>query len=75
MEGSDNYVRKELTVAGMPYYIGQELTLYYDKENPHNMLFDSGKGFIVMIVFTLLIAAFFIAACFMINSSILKGEL
>ncbi|HMI79406.1 MAG TPA: DUF3592 domain-containing protein [Ferruginibacter sp.] len=74
-EDTNQYIRKELTVAGMPYAVGQELPLYYDKKDPYKMVFDSGKGFIPMIIFTLLIAAFAIAACFLINKSILNGEM
>jgi len=75
LEGTNQYIRKELTVAGMPYSVGQELPLYYDPKDPNKMAFDSGKGFIAMIIFTLLIAGFAIAACFLINKSILNGEM
>ena len=65
--GTNYTITKQLTVAGMPYQVGDELPLYYDSKNPEKMLFDSGKSFIMLIVFTLLIAAFFIFACVMIS--------
>lgn len=75
VEGSNQVVQKQITVAGIPYRVGDKLPLYYDRNNPGKMLLDSGKGFIVLLVFTLLLAAFFIAACFMIQRSIEAGEI
>jgi hypothetical protein len=75
VEGSNQFVQKQITVAGMPYQVGDKLPLYYDRKNPGKILLDSGKGFIVLLVFTLLLAAFFIAACFMIQGSIEAGEM
>ncbi|MPR36309.1 DUF3592 domain-containing protein [Salmonirosea aquatica] len=64
-----------ITVAGMPYQIGQQLPLYYNKQNPADIQLDSGKGFIFQLIFTGLIALFSIAACFLIQHSINTGEL
>jgi len=75
LENSKHYVEKEINVAGMPYHVGQELPLYYDRNDPHKMSLDSGKAFIPLVIFTLLIAAFSIVACFLINRSISNGEL
>lgn len=75
VEGSNQVVQKQITVAGTPYLVGDKLPLYYDRNNPNKMLLDSGKGFIFLLVFTLLLAAFFIAACFMIQRSIEAGEI
>ncbi|HMK04827.1 MAG TPA: DUF3592 domain-containing protein [Ferruginibacter sp.] len=75
IEDSNQWMRKQLTVAGMPYSVGQELPVYYDKKHPHKMVLDPGKGSIVMIIFTLLIAAFVIAACFFINKDLANGTL
>jgi len=68
-------IKKGITVAGLPYQAGDKLPLYYDRQDPHKMLLDSGSGFTLMLVFTLLIAVFIIAACFMIQRSIETGEL
>lgn len=75
VEGSSQVMQKQITVAGTPYQVGDTLPLYYDRKNPGKMLLDSGKGFIVLLVFTLLLAAFFIAACFMIRNSIAAGKM
>jgi len=68
-------ITKEITVAGLPYQVGDNLPLYYDKQNPHKMALDSGSGFTIMLLFTLLLAIFIIAACFMINYSIETGQM
>ncbi len=75
IEGSNQVVQKQITVAGLPYQVNDKLPLYYDRNDPNKMLIDSGKGFIVLIVFTLVLAAFSIAACFLINKSIAAGEI
>ena len=75
IEGSKQVIQKRITVAGLPYQTGDKLPLYYDRSDPNKMLIDSGKGFIVLIVFTLLLAAFSIAACFLIDKSIAAGEM
>lgn len=75
IKGSSEVVQKHVSVAGMPYRAGDQLPLYYDRNDPDKMLFDSGKSFIVLLVFTLLLAAFFIAACVMIHQSVAAGEM
>lgn len=75
IEGSNEVVQKQISVAGMPYQVGDQLPLYYDRNSPGKMMFDSGKSFTILLIFTLLLAAFFIAACFMINNSIAAGEM
>jgi hypothetical protein len=67
--------RRSISVAGVPYKVGDKLPMYYDKNNPEKMLLDSGKVFIFMVIFTLLIAIFGIVVCFLINNSIAKGEI
>lgn len=74
-ESSNLVIQKRITVAGMPYQVGDKLPLYYDRNDPNNVQFDSGKGFIVLLIFTLLLAAAMIAACFLINKSIAAGEI
>jgi Protein of unknown function (DUF3592) len=64
---TNQWVRKNLIVSGRPYEVGQELPLYYDRKDPNKMAVGEGKGHIVMIVLTLLLAAFVVAACFLIN--------
>ncbi|MGB4844130.1 MAG: DUF3592 domain-containing protein [Ferruginibacter sp.] len=65
----------EIVVAGIPYTEGQTLTVYYYPQYPHKVILDGGKSFVFGLVFTLIIAAFIIAACFMINKGIEAGEL
>lgn len=68
-------LNKEIVVAGMPYTEGQNLQVYYYPQNPYKVILDGGKSFVFGLIFTLIIAAFIIAACFMINNSIAAGEL
>jgi len=75
VKGNAKVITKEIIVAGMPYQVGDNLPLYYDSQNPHKMVLDSGKGFTIMLLFTLLLAIFIIAACFMINYSIETGQM
>ncbi len=73
--GTNTFCRKEINVGGSPYQIGQQLPLYYKKDNPLEMQLDSGKSFIILIIFTLILAAFAIFACYMINQGIETGTL
>ncbi len=75
VENNHQVIQKRITVAGLPYQVGDKLPLYYDRNDPNKVQFDSGKGFIVLLIFTLLLAAGMIAACFMINKSIAAGEM
>lgn len=75
LEDSNQVVQKQIRVAGLPYQVGDKLPLYYNRTDPGKMVFDSGKGFIVLLIFTLLIAVAMIAACFMISKSIAAGEM
>lgn len=59
-------ISNSIIVAGSPYKKGDQLPLFYDKVNPYNIQLDAGKNFIFLIVFSLLIAAIFIIACFII---------
>ncbi|HMS35028.1 MAG TPA: DUF3592 domain-containing protein [Ignavibacteria bacterium] len=67
-------IKKEISVAGLPYKEGDKLPLYYDKNDPGKIQLDSGRGFIFMLVFTFLIAVFAVAACWMIYTGIQTGE-
>ena len=68
-------IAKEITVAGMPYKAGDSLPMYYDRNDPEKMLLDSGSGFSVQLLLTILLAAFVITACYLIYTGILSGEL
>ena len=68
-------IKKEITVAGMPYKAGDSLPIYYDRSDPEKMLLDSGSGFSLLLLFTILLAAFVITACYLIYTGILSGEL
>ena len=69
-------ISKKIPVAGLPYAIGESLPIIYNPQNPRKMLLDAGKkSFTGMMVFTLLIAAFIIFACFMIQKGVASGEL
>src|SRR6185295_19960418 len=37
-------IRKEIIVAGVPYKTGDNLPMYYDRNNPHRMILDGGKN-------------------------------
>ncbi len=67
-------IKKEISVAGLPYKEGDKLPIYYDRNDPGKIHLDSGKGFIFMLVFTLLIAVFTAAACWMIYTGIQAGN-
>ena len=73
--GTRETFTKKIPVAGLPYAIGDSLPIIYNPQNPRKILLDAGKSFIPMLVFTLLIAAFVIFASFMINKSIVSGEM
>lgn len=66
---------KKIPVAGLPYAVGESLPIIYNPQNPRKILLDAGKSFTPMLVFTLFIAILIIAACFMINKSMLSGEI
>jgi hypothetical protein len=66
---SGEMISNQITVGGMPYDIGDNLPVYYDRNDPYNMILDPGKSYIVIVIFTLLIALSMMGACFMINKS------
>ena len=68
-------LKKNLRVAGLPYSVGDKLKVYYDPNKPKRMMLDMKKGFIPMLIFTIIIAAVVIWACFKINQSLINGEL
>jgi hypothetical protein len=68
-------IEQEIIVGGMPYAIGDELPLLYEKDNPAKNILDPGKSYIAILIFTLLLAAFMIFACYMIEGSIERGEM
>ncbi len=66
-------IEKQITVAGNPYTVGQQLSLLYKKENPRKSIIDPEKSFTVMIVFTIIIALLIITATFLIRKSVAEG--
>ena len=56
------YISKQIIVGGNPYSVGQNLPVYYDPKDPYNMVLDPGKSYIIILIFTLLLAAFMIFA-------------
>lgn len=68
-------ITKEITVAGIPYKTGDILPIYYDRNDPEKMLLNSESGFSVLLLFTILLGAFVITACYLIYSGIRSGEL
>jgi hypothetical protein len=68
-------IEQEIIVGGMPYAIGDELPLLYEKDNPAKNILDPDKSYIAILIFTLLLAAFMIFACYMIQGSIERGEM
>ncbi len=57
-------IEKSILVAGSPYSAGDRFPIYYDPKNPRKPQVALKKGFIFILVFTLIIAAFVIFACF-----------
>ena len=66
---------KNLRVAGIPYSIGDELPVIYDPVNPKRMQLDMRKGYIPVLIFTIIIAAFVIFACFKIKEMLDSGAM
>ena len=73
--GTGEIIRKEIIVAGVPYSPGDNLPMYYDRNDPHKMILDGGKSFIVMIVFTSIIALFLLFAVYMIRKAVAEGSM
>lgn len=73
--GTGETISKKIPVAGLPYAIGESLPIIYNPQKPRKILLDAGKSFTPMLVFTLVLAIFIIAACFMINKSLVSGEM
>jgi hypothetical protein len=68
-------ITKNLRIAGVPYAVGDELPIFYDPSNPKHMQLDMKKGFVAMLVFTLIIAIAIIWACFKLNQMVNNGEI
>lgn len=66
-------ISKNLRVAGLPYLVGDELPMIYDPVNPRRMQLDFKKGFIPMLVFTIIIAAAIIFACIKLKGMVDSG--
>lgn len=68
-------IEKQIAVAGNPYGVGQQLPLLYKKDNPTEIILDSGKGYIFILVFAILVAVGMIIASFMIHQAVANGEM
>lgn len=66
-------IEKQITIAGNPYSVGQQLPLLYKKEKPTETMLDSGKSYTMVLVFTIFIALFFILATYMIHQWVAEG--
>jgi hypothetical protein len=66
-------VSKNLRVAGLPYSVGDELPVIYDPVKPRRMQPDMKKGYIPILIFTVIIAAFILFACFKLKQMIDNG--
>lgn len=66
---------KNLRVAGMPYSVGDELPVIYDPQKPRKMQPDMKKAYLPMLIFTIIIAAFVIFACFKLKEMVKSGAL
>lgn len=63
-----------ITVGGMPYSEGDQLPLIYERDDPAKNILDPGSSYIIIIVFTLLLALFVLFACYKIQHGIETGE-
>lgn len=68
-------IEKKITVAGNPYSVGQQLPLLYKKEKPEEVILDSSKAYIFILLFAILIAAGMMLAAFMIQRAVVHGEM
>lgn len=66
-------IEKQITVAGNPYTVGQQLSLLYKKNDPYKSILDPGKSFTGMLIFTIIIALVILAATFLIRKSVAEG--
>ena len=68
-------ISKNLRVAGVPYEVGTEIPIIYDPKNPKHMQLDMRKGFIPILIFTIIIGIVIIFACFKLNEMVARGEI
>lgn len=68
-------ISKNLRVAGVPYQVGMEIPVLYDPKNPKQMQLDMKKGFMPMLIFTIIIAIIITWACFKLNEMVTNGEI
>ena len=70
--GEKHYGR--FLVGGSPYEIGQPIAVYYDPARPELMMPAAGRGILILLIFTLIIAIFFIYATFKVNQAAVDGH-
>ena len=67
-------VSQQIVVGGVPYKEGDQLPFIYDKNDPAKNIINSGSGYSILLVFTLLLALFSIFACYKIKKGIETGN-
>ena len=67
-------VSQQIVVGGVPYKEGDQLPLIYNKNDPAKNIINSGSGYSILLVFTLLLAMFSIFACYKIKKGIETGN-
>ncbi len=72
---SGRIIEKQIAVAGNPYSVGQQLSILYKKENPHQSIVDPDKSFAGMLIFGIIIVFVFIAATLFIHESVATGQM
>ena len=75
VKATGQVIEKEIAVAGNPYSLGQQLPLLYKKDNPAELILDSGKAYFFVLVFAIIVAVGMIAAAFMIKQAVANGEM
>lgn len=68
-------VSQVISVMGVPYKPGDELSLIYERDNPAKNIIDSGKSYIIIVVFAFLLGIGMMGACYLIQRSIENGAL
>ncbi len=67
-------VSQEIIVGGMPYDIGDELPLIYERADPAKNIPDPGNSYIIIVVFAFLLAIFVLFACYKIQQGLETGQ-
>lgn len=68
-------ISKNIRVGGVPYKEGDQLPIYYDPHKPRRIQLDYKKGFLPMLIFTILIGIFSIFAAIKIYEAVSTGQM